>query len=105
MKEQDALLAAVLDAPDDDAPRLVYADWLDENGQPERAEFIRVQLAQEGEPAHSPRWRELEKRSRALLMGNRRKWGPAPDGLARDPEFRRGFVESVCTPAADLADR
>jgi uncharacterized protein (TIGR02996 family) len=26
-----ALLAAVLDAPADDAPRLVYADWLEEN--------------------------------------------------------------------------
>jgi len=38
-----ALLAAIRVAPDDDAPRLVYADWLEEHGQPERAEFIRVQ--------------------------------------------------------------
>lgn len=37
-----ALLAAVLASPDDDAPRLVYADWCDENRQPERAEFIRL---------------------------------------------------------------
>lgn len=36
-------LRAILAAPDDDAPRLIYADWLDENGKPERAEFIRVQ--------------------------------------------------------------
>jgi uncharacterized protein (TIGR02996 family) len=28
---------------DDDGPRLVYADWLDERGDPKRAEFIRVQ--------------------------------------------------------------
>jgi uncharacterized protein (TIGR02996 family) len=28
--------------PDNDAPRLVYADWLDEQGDP-RGEFIRVQ--------------------------------------------------------------
>src|SRR5207253_2658330 len=28
---------------DDDTPRLVYADWLTENDQDERAEFIRVQ--------------------------------------------------------------
>jgi uncharacterized protein (TIGR02996 family) len=34
-----ALLASVLAAPDDDLPRLVLADWLEENGQPERAEF------------------------------------------------------------------
>jgi uncharacterized protein (TIGR02996 family) len=38
-----ALLAAIRAAPEDDAPRLIYADWLDEHGQPERAEFIRVQ--------------------------------------------------------------
>src|SRR5262245_43545193 len=38
-----ALLAAIRAAPKDDAPRLVYADWLDERGQPEWAEFIRVQ--------------------------------------------------------------
>ena len=44
MTQHDALLAAVCAAPDDDLPRLVYADWCDENGQPERAEFIRVQV-------------------------------------------------------------
>lgn len=44
MMEHEALLAAVLTNPDDDAPRLVYADWLQEHGQPERAEFIRVQI-------------------------------------------------------------
>ncbi len=41
---EEALLAAVLADPGDDAPRLVYADWLDEHGEPERAEFIRVQI-------------------------------------------------------------
>ena len=39
------LLDAILADPADDAPRLVYADWLDENGQAERAEFIRLQVA------------------------------------------------------------
>src|SRR5579885_46194 len=43
MTDADALLVAVLAAPDDDAPRLIYADWLDEHGEPARAEFIRVQ--------------------------------------------------------------
>lgn len=38
------LLQAVLDAPDDDAPRLRYAEWLAANGQGARAEFIRVQV-------------------------------------------------------------
>jgi uncharacterized protein (TIGR02996 family) len=37
-----ALLKAVLAAPDDDLPRLVYADWLEENGNEWRANYIRV---------------------------------------------------------------
>lgn len=45
MTTHDALLAAVLAAPNDDLPRLVFADHLEgELGQPERAEFIRVQV-------------------------------------------------------------
>jgi uncharacterized protein (TIGR02996 family) len=39
-----ALFQSILDAPDDDGPRLVYADWLDERGDPERAEFIRLEV-------------------------------------------------------------
>ncbi|VTR92323.1 Repeat-companion domain protein OS=Isosphaera pallida (strain ATCC 43644 / DSM 9630 / IS1B) GN=Isop_0391 PE=4 SV=1: LRR_4 [Gemmata massiliana] len=41
--DQLALLRAIAAAPDDDTPRLVYANWLQENAQPERAEFIRLQ--------------------------------------------------------------
>lgn len=42
----DALYAEILENPDDDTSRLIYADWLEEEGgQPERAEFIRVQVA------------------------------------------------------------
>lgn len=42
MTTSDALLAAVLASPADDLPRLVFADWLDENGSPDLAAFIRV---------------------------------------------------------------
>jgi len=42
--EQVALIRTIAESPDDDAPRLVYCDWLEENGQEERAEFIRLQL-------------------------------------------------------------
>jgi uncharacterized protein (TIGR02996 family) len=44
MSERDALLKAVCENPDDDTPRLVFADWLQENGEEERAEFIRLQI-------------------------------------------------------------
>src|SRR3954447_2290691 len=60
MSDRDALLAAVRQAPDDDAPRLVFADWLDEHGEADRAEFIRLQI--EIDPLRRPdadldRWR------------------------------------------------
>jgi uncharacterized protein (TIGR02996 family) len=42
VSDAQAFLAAIRASPADDLPRLVYADWLDEHGQPERAEFIRV---------------------------------------------------------------
>jgi uncharacterized protein (TIGR02996 family) len=47
MSDGDALLTSILLNPEEDTPRLVYADWLDENGEPERAEFVRVQIAHE----------------------------------------------------------
>jgi uncharacterized protein (TIGR02996 family) len=45
--ELTALLEACKDAPDEDAPRLVLADWLEEHGgeaDRARAAFIRLQL-------------------------------------------------------------
>jgi uncharacterized protein (TIGR02996 family) len=42
--DEAAFLAAIKASLDDDAPRLQFADWLEERGQGERAEFIRVQL-------------------------------------------------------------
>ncbi|HEY1190616.1 MAG TPA: TIGR02996 domain-containing protein, partial [Gemmata sp.] len=45
MSDRDALMAAIAAHPDEDTPRLVFADWLDENGDPERAEFVRAQIA------------------------------------------------------------
>ncbi len=44
MDRRAAFLADILAHPADDAPRLIFADWLEEHGgEPERAEFIRVQ--------------------------------------------------------------
>ncbi len=53
MSEADAFLDAIFAAPDDDLPRLVYADWLEERGQQAYAEFIRLccRLASEVLPA------------------------------------------------------
>ncbi len=44
-------IAAIRADPDDDTLRLIYADYLDETGQAERGEFIRVQVELAGLPA------------------------------------------------------
>jgi uncharacterized protein (TIGR02996 family) len=52
MTVDDALLAAICAEPDEDTPRLALADWLEEEGQIERAAFIRTQV----ELARTPLW-------------------------------------------------
>ncbi len=64
---------AILDHLDDDAPRLVYADWLEEQGDP-RGEFIRVQCRVAATPRDDPGYDDLEARERALLKKHRAKW-------------------------------
>jgi uncharacterized protein (TIGR02996 family) len=39
-----AFLRCICERPAEDGPRLVYADWLEEQGDGDRAEFIRVQV-------------------------------------------------------------
>jgi uncharacterized protein (TIGR02996 family) len=64
---EDALLKAVIAEPEDDAPRLIYADWLEENGQEARAEFIRVQVALARMKEESRDHRDLRARAGELL--------------------------------------
>jgi uncharacterized protein (TIGR02996 family) len=96
MTHEDAFLQAIIESPDDDVPRLVFADWLDDHGQHERAEFIRVQCelarAEAGEGTRSD---EPEARERELVEGHGREWAGRLHGLADDYWFRRGFVEEV----------
>lgn len=124
-----AFLRAICANPADDLPRLIYADFLDEHGQPERAEFIHVQckLARLQFPGVSPTaslWKAhrdaLRRREQALLDAAGLSWLPAagiPAGChsARTSPgvvsviherwqaaytFRRGFPESITLPAA-----
>lgn len=45
MTERESFMKAIIDDPDNDQIRLVFADWLEEyGGEPERAEFIRLQI-------------------------------------------------------------
>jgi uncharacterized protein (TIGR02996 family) len=76
--EQLALWAAIRANPLDDTPRLVYADWLHENGDEPRAEFIRVQcaLAALGPDRRKGRKQRpaLEARERGLLAVHGERW-------------------------------
>jgi uncharacterized protein (TIGR02996 family) len=94
-----AFLRAIREAPDDVTPRLIYADWLQENGDPERGEFIHVQCEQSRPDLEETRRPILRQREEQLLANNRKAWlAPLPNFLRRmQPEFRRGFVEAITT--------
>ena len=42
MSEEQTFLNAIAASPFDDTPRLVYADWLDEHGEPAKAAYLRL---------------------------------------------------------------
>jgi uncharacterized protein (TIGR02996 family) len=99
-----ALLEAVLAAPDDDAPRLVYSDWLTEQGDP-RGEFIAVQCARASLPADAPEQRQLEEREWTLLSLHEDAWrnALAPE-LLLSAKFRRGFVDELTLYASTFVE-
>src|SRR5438093_3635111 len=64
MHDEEALLLTVLDRPHEPAVRLVYADWLEDHGQDELAESLRLQATAPRAPAARYRLRELHERHR-----------------------------------------
>lgn len=131
LADSEHLLRAVLDDPFEDAPRLVYADVLEEAGDQVRAEFIRLECELAGLLAEGPvpsaevgRWRRkqdriaaLHLRGRELLTAHYRAWfnGPWEWSLLADLTLGwpaepyclvnavpgRGFVESVSCRLSD----
>src|SRR5262245_31463207 len=98
-----AFLAEVLAHPDE-GPRLIFADWLEENGQTERAEFIRLQC-RAGDPVGDPaEARPLVVRQLQLLYRHMHAWAADLAGLVERWEFRRGFVEYASVRAAALVE-
>jgi uncharacterized protein (TIGR02996 family) len=104
-----AFLRAIHEQPQDDTPRLIYADWLEEhdnghNSYADRAEFIRIQcqLASAARPdcrclIHKLK---LEIRERELLAQHREEWMRplrqiAPGLRDEDIAFARGFPARV----------
>src|SRR4051812_2294570 len=69
-----ALLAYCHRHPEDDHARLVYADWLEENGDQDRAEFVRIQVRRAGLWEGHPDDGALERRERELLAEHEGRW-------------------------------
>jgi uncharacterized protein (TIGR02996 family) len=103
MPHHEGFLQSILANPDDDTPRLVYADWLDEHGESARAEFIRTQIALAHLPENDPRSEELIERERGIEKAHAREWlRPLREAFGRPRcrqlgrcTFRRGFVEQL----------
>lgn len=94
----EALWRAILAEPDEDMPRLVYADWLEENGQTLRAEFIRAQIEAVRADPFGPKARAAAKRANELLTLNQLWWIPDHlPGVSTTVQslFERGFISHV----------
>jgi uncharacterized protein (TIGR02996 family) len=95
--EARGFLESILARPDDDTPRLIFADWLEEHGEDARAELIRVQIESARLPEWDARQVRLRLRERALIEQHGKTWkGELPDieGV-RWEWFRRGFVAAA----------
>ena len=90
-----AFFDRIRDEPGDDGPRLIFADWLDEDGQSDRAEFIRLQCALARLPDDDPRRSEIRERERILADANKEIWKEKLAPFVADSEFRRGVIDSV----------
>jgi uncharacterized protein (TIGR02996 family) len=98
MTDREALLRAVCESPDDDLPRLVFADWLEEHDEPERAEFIRVQVELNRQHVVSLETVRLHDRMLALLDAHLQDWLdelPQLPGVQWSDVWSRGFPEEV----------
>lgn len=94
----DALYRAICAQPDEDTPRLAYADLIEENGDSDRAHFIRKQIALANLPEYDPLAVATRQLAPDLFLG----WGmmhTLPEITApyswQKCEFRRGFPWKV----------
>jgi uncharacterized protein (TIGR02996 family) len=117
MSDEDALLAAILAHPDEDTPRLAYADWLDEHADalpgraPEeghgRAEFIRLQIELARGGLDPQERTSAETRCAELQAAHGGSWlaslrAACGDGPRPGVQFHRGFVGHATGPLADV---
>jgi uncharacterized protein (TIGR02996 family) len=103
MPVEQRFLRAILAAPEDDTPRLAYADWLSERGDP-RGELIRVQCRLARLPDGGPEHLTLQQRETQLLQAHYDTWTKELERMAPGAwvVFRRGFPDTLT--AYDVED-
>jgi uncharacterized protein (TIGR02996 family) len=101
----EALLAAVIAKPDDEALRRRFADAVAPL-DPARAELIRLQLQLRDlrRSGATPPLRSLD-RERALLAANGRLWAGKIGDLVWRYQFLRGFIEHITLTASEFLAR
>src|SRR5262249_22023608 len=97
-----AFLQAIKETPDDDGPRLIFADWLEEHDDP-RGEFIRVQCALTRMSWDDPRRGDLQRRMQELLQQHEKEWlGPLGAFKGIHCWWRRGLVHMTASSTTAL---
>ena len=106
MDDRLAVMAAIVANPDEDTPRLAFADWLQEHGDGHdraRAEHIRVQIDATRHEFESAAWKRtmakavtIQQAHGAAWLGPLRKLGNVK--LESDHAFRRGLLFWWYTP-------
>src|SRR5436309_2100877 len=92
MSTEQAFLADIVAHPDDDGPRLIFADWLDEHGQADRAAFIRAQIERLRLKEGDDRQEELRRREGYLLLEEQEAWRQRLGSGKAELKLVRGFV-------------
>jgi uncharacterized protein (TIGR02996 family) len=113
MHTGDALLQAIIDEPEDDSLRLIYADWLADHGQPERSELIRVEVEMfprlveglEPEVADDPEYHRLGRIREALKIQHAATWFGPFAALSPQCGTERGFLSAATVSARLFANR
>jgi uncharacterized protein (TIGR02996 family) len=73
MSNEGAFLTAIREDSDGDTPRLIYADWLEERGDP-RAEFLRVECLLASLPLRDNQYTRLKGRLRSMAARVDQDW-------------------------------
>jgi uncharacterized protein (TIGR02996 family) len=95
MTTHDALFQAIRDNPDDNDVRLVYSDWLEEHDEPDRAEYIRAQIALLNMAPDDERHDDLTRRQAHLWNSRISAWCKERVPGLQFTGGERGFPETV----------